>query len=156
MMHIDRNGQYSSYWCIILSFFRYLSILTLKWDIDTDTDTAITHTHTHSLNCTSPSPSSSFSFFLSFFPSLPPSSFFRSFVRCYLFESITHTHTLPIIHRTINWSISVHSFFRSFDRSLSEHPFIDWSITNTLYYYYWLPAVHCVCVYACVCVYDAS
>ena len=111
---------------VIYWYWQWNETLTL-------TLTLHTHTYTHTLNCTSPS-SSSFSFFRSFPPFLPPSSFFRSFVVIYSNQSLIHT--LLIIHRTINWSISVHSFLLSFFRSIVEwtpfHRLIDQADTHTL------------------------
>ena len=110
---------------VIYWYWQWNETLTL-------TLTLHTHTYTHTLNCTSPS-SSSFSFFLSFPPSLPL-SFLRLFVVIYSNQSLIHT--LLIIHRTINWSISVHSFLLSFFRSIVEwtpfHRLIDQADTHTL------------------------
>ena len=129
MMHIDRNGQYSSYWCIILSFFRYLSILTLKWDIDTD----ITHTHTLSI-APPPPPPPSLSFFHSFPPFLPPLSIVRSFVAIYSNQSLKHTHTpdRPSNSQLIDKRSFLPSFVLSIDRWVNTLSSIDRSHTQLL------------------------
>ena len=149
MMHIDRNGQYSSYWCY--SCVRCSFVLSLFIDIDTEmrhwhlTLTLLTHTHIHTytLNCTSPS-SSSLSFFPSFPPSLPPSLPSLSFVRSLLFIRINHSYTHTLDHPSNNQLIDKRSFLSSFvlsfdrwvntlssiDRS-SRHTHTQHSITTT-------------------------
>ena len=165
MMHIDENGQYSSYWCYwcVRCFF----VLSLFIDIDTDMrhwhwhwHWHFTHTYTHSqlhlpllLLLL---------LFLSFLPSLPPSLPPLSFVRLLLLIRINHsyTHTLLIIHRTIIWSISVHSFLLSFCRSIVEwtpfHRLIDQADTHTLNTQLLLLTASCAlcCMKVSVC--DAS
>ena len=138
MMHIERNGQYSSYWCYWC--VRCSFVLSLFIDIDSEMrhwhwHWHYIHTHTHTLSIAPPPPPPpSLSFVPSLPSSLPPSSFFRSFVVIYSNQSLIHT--LLIIHRTINWSISVHSFLLSFFRSIVEwtpfHRLIDQADTHTL------------------------
>ena len=111
-----------------------------------------THTHTLSIAPPPPPPPPSLSFFRSFPPFLPPLSFVRSYVAIIrINHSYTHTPDHPSNNQLIDKRSFLPSFVLSIDRWVNTLSSIDRSITHTLnYYYYWLPAVHCVCVYACV------
>ena len=135
MMHIDRNGQYSSYWCYWC--VRCSFVLSLFIDIDSEMrhwhwHWHYIHTHTHTLSIAPPPPPPPS---LSSFRSLPP-SLFLSFVCSLLFIRINHSYTHTLDHLSNNQLIDKRSFLSSFvlsfDRWVKTLSSIDRSIRHTL------------------------